>query len=103
MELRIMEYIQKIEDFKIKPLLWQKRGKQYTVTGYGSKIPTEYMIKVNDDCGRRWHRIYCSIYGNSGASYIIVKNRRKYIQFDTEIKVLRDKYYQTHSAQEIWK
>jgi hypothetical protein len=39
-----MEYIQKIEDLKIEPLLWRKAGKQYTATGYGSKIPTEYMI-----------------------------------------------------------
>lgn len=30
----------------------------------------------------------------------ILKNQVRYIQFDTEIKVLRDKYYQTHSAQE---
>jgi hypothetical protein len=94
-----MEYIQKIEDFKIKPLLWQKAGKQYTATGYGSKIPTEYMIKVSDDCCRRWHRVYCSIYSNSGVLYIIVKKQVRYID-DTELEMLRDKYYQTHSAQE---
>lgn len=99
----MVEYIQKIENFKIEPLWWQKAGKLYTATGYGSKIPTEYMIKVSDDCGRRWHRIYCSIHSNSGVLYIILKKQVRYIQFYTEIEILRDKYYQTHSAQEIWK
>jgi hypothetical protein len=37
------------------------------------------MVKVSDDC--------C---------------RRRYIQ-DTEIEILRDKYYQQHTLQEIWK
>ena len=97
-----MEYVQKIEDFKIKPLGWQKASKQYTATGYDSKIPTEYMIKVSDDCCRRWHRVYCSIYSNNGALYIVKKQERKYIQSD-ELENLRDKYYQAHSAQEIWK
>ena len=94
----MVEYIQGIEDFKIEPLGWQKAGKQYTVTGYGRKIPAEYMVKVNG----RWHRVYCSVYSNNVAFYIIVKKQEKYIQ-DTEIEVLRDKYYQKNKAQEIWK
>ena len=44
-----------------------KAGLQYTQTGYGSKIPSEFKTKV----GNRWYRIYYMIYSNSGTSYII--------------------------------
>lgn len=39
----------------IKPLWWQNKGLQYTATGYGSKIPTEYLIRHNN----RLKRVYC--------------------------------------------
>ena len=48
-------------------LSWQKQGLQYTVTGYGSKIPTSYKVKY---CNR-WYRVYVSVYGNSGTYYIV--------------------------------
>ena len=53
-------------DCKIKPLPWQIRGLQYTATGYGSKIPTRYMVRFND----KWRRVYCMIYSNIGTLYI---------------------------------
>lgn len=45
---------------------WQKRGLSYTRRGYGSKIPTEYMVKFQG----RWRRVYCCIFSNSGTLYI---------------------------------
>lgn len=41
-------------------------------TGYGPKVPTQYMLKV----GRRLHRVYCMIYSNSGSCYIIKDGKR---------------------------
>lgn len=41
-------------------------GLQFTATGYGSRIPTEYMIWVDG----RWRRVYCIIYSNSGTLFI---------------------------------
>ena len=38
----------------------------YTATGYGRKIPTRQMIKVNG----KWRRVYCCIFSNSGTCYI---------------------------------
>lgn len=35
-------------------------------SGYGSRIPTQYMVKYNN----RWHRVYCICYSNSGTLYI---------------------------------
>lgn len=53
-------------DYKVKPLTWQIMGLQYTASGYGSKIPTQYMVRFND----KWRRVYCIIYSNIGTLYI---------------------------------
>ena len=37
-----------------------------SVTGYGARIPTAYMVKVSN----RWRRVYCAIFSNSGTLYI---------------------------------
>jgi hypothetical protein len=54
------------QETKIKPLWWQERGLSYTASGYGKRIPTQYMIRVNN----RWRRVYCCIYSNIGTLYI---------------------------------
>jgi len=64
---KILERID-LEELETKhdPLWWQKRGLMFTSTGYGRKIPTEYMVKFNN----RWRRIYCCIFSNAGTTYI---------------------------------
>ena len=62
------------KEIKHEPLPHHKAGLQYTQSGYGSKIPSEYKTKV----GNRWYRIYYMIYSNSGTPYIISKDK-KYI------------------------
>lgn len=66
-----IDYSKPLEVLEV-PLWWQSKGLLYTSTGYGSKIPTEYKIKVNN----RFYRVYCRIYSNSGSLYII-KNKQK--------------------------
>ncbi len=39
-------------------------------TGYGSKLPTSWMLQLQD---KRWRRVYVICYSNSGSSYILVK------------------------------
>ena len=51
----------------INPTWWQLKGLMYTATGYGRKIPTQYMVKHNN----RLKRVYCCIFSNSGTLYII--------------------------------
>jgi hypothetical protein len=53
-------------EWKVAPLWWQEKGLQYTATGYGSRIPSSYMVKYNG----RWRRVYVCIYGNAGTAYI---------------------------------
>ena len=45
------------------------------VMGYGCKIPTCHMVQVD---GKRWYRMYCICYSNSGSTYIIVKGETLY-------------------------
>lgn len=52
-----------------RPLEWQRRGLQYTATGYGSKIPTSKVIKWSDG---RERRVYCDIYSNVGSCYCMI-------------------------------
>ena len=48
------------------PLWWQKQNLSFTASGYGKRIPTEYMVNVDG----RWKRVYCCIFSNSGTCYI---------------------------------
>lgn len=54
------------------PLDWQREGLSKTATGYGTKIPTTYVL---DYMGRA-RRIYTDIYSNVGRSYIIVNKQK---------------------------
>lgn len=55
-------------EVKRQPMAHHLAGLCFTATGYGSRIPTEYMVKW---CGR-WRRVYCRIYSNNGTLYIRV-------------------------------
>lgn len=48
------------------PLWWQQRGLSYTATGYGSRIPTVYMVQWQG----RWRRVYAACFGNAASTYI---------------------------------
>ena len=41
-------------------------------TGYGSKIPTIYMVFI----GNKWRRVYCRIYSNIGTCYVLINKER---------------------------
>ena len=48
------------------PLSHHKRGLSYTATGYGNRIPTVYMVKLEG----KWRRVYAACYGNAASTYI---------------------------------
>ena len=59
-------------------------GLSYTASGYGSRIPTNYMVRI----GARWHRVYCAQYANVGSLYIRSKQGKQWIDsaaLDAEI------------------
>ncbi len=53
---------------KEEPLWWHKKGLSFTRSGYGSRIPTPYMVQVPGS--PRWRRVYCCIWSNSGTCYV---------------------------------
>lgn len=61
-------------------LPWQAMGLHYTATGYGSKIPTRYMVKYNN----KWRRVYCRVYSNSGTLYIGKLSDNIFVDIDYE-------------------
>lgn len=46
-----------------------------SVTGYGPKVPTRYMVRI----GTRWHRVYMAQYGNSGSAYVVLEGSDHYL------------------------
>lgn len=70
-------------EVKVSRLWWQDKGLSFTSSGYGKRIPTEYMVKFNG----KWRRVYCCIYSNSGTLYIgklPEVGERLYIRIDAE-------------------
>ena len=55
-----------------------KRVNFYTRSGFGMKLPTEYMIKHN----KRTKRIYCHTISNCGSLYILDRSQRIYVEID---------------------
>ena len=45
-----------------------------TASGYGAKLPTSHMLRVNN----RWRRVYAICYSNASTLYIML-NRVRYI------------------------
>lgn len=43
------------------------------VSGYGSKVPSNIMLQLDN---KRWYRVYVMIYSNVGSSYILEKGKK---------------------------
>ena len=41
-------------------------------TGYGDKIPTQYMVFI----ANKWRRVYCRQYSNIGMLYVLINKER---------------------------
>lgn len=74
---RTLPYIRVVypTDLVHSPLAWQVRGLQETISGYGSKLTSEYKLSFEN----RLYRVYHTCYGNSSSAYIIVRKRRIYL------------------------
>jgi len=82
-----LQYLHKQPDYTTavryyKPMLHHLRGLQYTATGYGRKLPTEWMIRFR---GRNY-RMYCCCYSNVGTCYIVVKGEWLIVSYPEDIR-----------------
>lgn len=55
--------------------------------GYGSKIHTDYMLRVN----ATWHRVYCVCWSNAGSLYITSGKDGTYYLSDAFISGLKER------------
>lgn len=60
------------------PLWWHTAGRTYTASGYGGRIPTPHMVRLNG----RWRRVYCAVYSNNGTAYVETGPRKPGIKPD---------------------
>lgn len=58
----------------------------HTVSGYGDKIPTRYMLRIKGTAGRpaRWHRVYVMAYGNAGTPYVMRAGEKVLLSIEVE-------------------
>lgn len=62
------------------------------VYGYGSKIPTRYMIDyLGKGMVKRRYRVYVMCYGNSGSAYINVGGNIVFLDSDTEHRLEKER------------
>ena len=66
------------KDIKISPMYHHVHGLSFTASGYGKKLPTQYMVNL----GNKWHRVYCVCFSNSGSIYIISKGERYLVDLE---------------------
>jgi hypothetical protein len=65
----MVQYAENFELFIKEPI-----PKNRSVSGYGNKLPTPYVLKFSGS--KRWYRIYAICYSNIGSLYVI-KNKEK--------------------------
>jgi len=57
-----------------------KRQSKFTphrsASGYGRKIPTKWMIRLD---GARWYRVYVVQFSNTGSAYILSLGERHFL------------------------
>jgi hypothetical protein len=56
-----------IDEWQTRRLWWQEQHLQQTASGYGSRLLTQWIVRI----GKRWHRVYCAQYSNVGTCYIV--------------------------------
>lgn len=60
------------EDTKYKPMIHHELGLTYTATGYGTKLPTRWMIYFQGI----WRRVYAICISNVSTAYVLVKGEK---------------------------
>lgn len=74
-----LRYLASHFEWKSAPLWFHLRGLSQTATGYGGKLTSRRMIRL--ERGTRWRRVYVACFSNSGTAYVLIKGIR-YIVHD---------------------
>jgi hypothetical protein len=72
----MVKYLERAYVLEDKPLPWQRMGLQYTVSGYGAKIPSSKVLRLLDG---KIRRVYVTNYSNSGSAWVILDGERFFL------------------------
>lgn len=73
-----MNYLQKnVAEVIERPPWWHEQGLQQTASGYGSRLTTQKMLRLEGE--KVFRRVYAVCWSNSGSAYIFVKGSRQYL------------------------
>lgn len=73
-----MMYLDRPFVWKRQPLWWHLQGLSQTASGYGRKLTTDRVIKIEGE--KIWRRVYCVCFSNSGSVYVVIKGLPHYIR-----------------------
>lgn len=62
-----------VVEVKDAPLWWHLKGLQQTSSGYGRKLTTTRMVRLEGDTV--WRRIYVTQFSNAGTAWIMVQGK----------------------------
>lgn len=65
-----------LDTSRVKAARWTARPRCTSRTGYGNKLPTSLMLRID---GKRWHRVYVICWSNSGTAYVLVAGQPQYL------------------------
>ena len=87
-ELPPVQYLERSEVLAAK-IADTPRYDGHQADGYGRKIAMRYMVQTTD---KRWHRVYCVCFSNSGSCYIEKGGKALYLACEVEhmLQDLRD-------------
>jgi hypothetical protein len=64
-----VKYVSEAFEARESVLPWQAAGRTWTASGYGSKIASRYMVRLEGET--RWRRVYSTCYSNSATYWIV--------------------------------
>jgi hypothetical protein len=73
-----LTYLDKPFETQDRPMPHHLCGLSWTATGYGGKIPSTRMIRIEGE--KVWRRVYVMVYSNSGTAYVVIKGQNHVIR-----------------------
>lgn len=80
--LQLSDYPLHLSDNLVSEVKITKAPFNRSISGYGSKVPTQYMVR--HATSKRWHRVYMIQYSNAGSAYIERHGNRYFLNPETE-------------------
>ena len=75
----MIAYLERPYNLIERPLWWHRSGLSETASGYGAKLRSSKMLRLQGE--KKLRRIYITCYSNAGSAWIIVNKQRVYLRY----------------------